>query len=142
MTNGPDDDDGGEGAAKRACESRALYIDDDELRRRINPKIGRDRFRATVKTAELRGFPRIHPIWGGRYWPKVRAWLDKDNEVAKHEVIAGAQDGPENFDAPPRTRTRPQARPPQPALLDGPSGGARPHGLPRLLHPVASGRDR
>jgi hypothetical protein len=37
----------------------ALFIDDDELRRRINPKMGRDRFYAAVRAAEQRGFPKF-----------------------------------------------------------------------------------
>ncbi|WP_164633819.1 hypothetical protein [Rhodopseudomonas sp. BR0G17] len=120
----------------------ALYVDDDELRRRINPKIGRDRFRAIVKRAELNGFPKANPLWGGRYWPSVKAWLDKDNEVTNDApLIGGAQDGPEYFDAAPRTRPRPQTRPSQPALLDGKAGGARSHGISGHLRTVASGRD-
>jgi hypothetical protein len=80
----------------------ALFVDDDELRRRINPKMGRDRFRAVVRTAEQRGFPKINPLWRGRYWPAVQEWLDSDNGIGKHDFLSHAEDGPENFNAPAR----------------------------------------
>ena len=128
-------------ALELQAESAApLFVDDEELRRRINPKLGRDRFRAEVRAAELRGFPRIHAQWGGRYWPAVRAWLDEDNGVRDNGYLGDAQDGPESFDAPERQVPRSQARPPQAAILDRAPGRARPHGLPRPLRPAASGR--
>lgn len=81
--------------------SIALFVDDDELRRRINPKMGRDRFRAAVRAAELRSFPKIHPLWGGRYWPAVQEWLDSDNGRGKIGFASIAEDGPEDFNATP-----------------------------------------
>ncbi len=80
----------------------ALFVDDDELHRRVNPKMGRDRFRAAVRDAEQRGFPKKDPLWRGRYWPAVQEWLDSDNRVGKNEFPSNAEDGPEYFDAPAR----------------------------------------
>lgn len=124
---------------------RALYIDDRELRRRINPKLGWDRFRAAVREAETRGFPRIRALWGGRYWPAVKAWLDDDNGVNLNGFAGDAQDGPEHFDAPAREKTGLQDRPHAAerhaaALLDRPPGGARSDGVPGRLHSVATRR--
>jgi hypothetical protein len=97
---------------KRRDEAEALFVSDDELRRRIDPKIGRDRFKAIVKQLDTQGFPSKHPIFGGRYWPKVLQWLDKDNgvDVAKNEIIDHAEDGVENFDAAPRRKAKRQER--------------------------------
>jgi hypothetical protein len=95
----------------------ALFVDDRELRRRINPKMGWDSFRAAVRTAELDGFPTIHKLWGGRYWPSVVAWLDARMGV-KNDGFANAEDGPESFDAPTRPVSRAQTRTPQFAVLD------------------------
>jgi hypothetical protein len=80
----------------------ALFVDDNELRLRINPKMGRDRFRAAVRVAEQRGFPKIHSLWRGRYWPAVQKWLDSDNGTGKNGFGSNAEDGPEHFDAPAR----------------------------------------
>jgi hypothetical protein len=130
-------------AENEAGESSAHFVTIEELRRRISPKMGLDRFRATIKEAEERGFPRKSAIWGGWYWPKVKHWLDKDNEVENHEVDASAQDGREDFgaaDAPSRKKTRPQARAPQSPVLVREPGHSRSEGVPRHLHPVATGR--
>jgi hypothetical protein len=79
-----------------------LFVDDDELRRRINPKIGRDRFRSALRALEAKypDFPKIHALFRGRYWPAVKAWLDGKNGVRDNDRIAPGQDGPEYFDAP------------------------------------------
>jgi hypothetical protein len=122
-----------------AAPETALFVTDDELHKLIAPHLGRDRFRAALKTCE-RGdplFPRINPLWRGRYWPAVRAWLDRDQEVGSNGSI---QDGPENFDAPTRQSTRAKARPSPAALLDRPASGPRPHGFPRQVHPAPSRR--
>ena len=58
--------------------------------------------RAVVRGAEQRGFPKINPLWRGRYWPAVQEWLDSDNGVGKHDFLSHAEDGPENFNAPAR----------------------------------------
>lgn len=92
--------------------SRALFVDDHELRRRINPKIGRDRFSGLIKQAELRGFPKKRDEWRGRYWPNVQAWLNEDNLIgstaAPAPAATGQEDGPETFGEAPRRR--PKAR--------------------------------
>jgi hypothetical protein len=118
-----------------ASNDLSLFVDDRELRRRINPKIGWDRFRAQVREAELRGFPTIHKGWGGRYWPKVKAWLDHENRVNDHEIASKIEDGQENFDAATRKGARPQRRPlspgtrPPPAVLVREERGAGHHGV-------------
>jgi hypothetical protein len=83
-------------------EDRHLFVDDEELRRRINPKIGQDRFRSALRALEARypDFPKIHALFRGRYWPAVKAWLDGKNGVCENDRIASDQDGPETFDAP------------------------------------------
>jgi len=117
----------------------ALYVDVDELRRRINPKIGRDRFAAKIRVLmEKRGFPRDSEFWGGWYWPKVRTWLDNDNGLANDEdaesITHTAEDGPENFDAAPKRKTRVQTRPSPAAVLDREAGGAGHPGLSGQVH--------
>lgn len=118
----------------------ALYIDDIELRRRINPKIGMDRFAAKIKAAEPKGFPTIHPVWEGRYWPAVLAYMDRDNGVTNNASIGNGQDGAENFDAAPKRHTRPESRPTAAPLLDRQQNTARHIGIPRALHSIASRR--
>jgi hypothetical protein len=115
---------------------RSLYIDDRELRRRINPTLGWDRFRAAVRKAEATPsrhsglvFPKVSALWGGRYWPAAKAWFDDENGVHEHGHIESAEDGVEDFDATAGRKTRIQARAAPAAVLDRPPGRARPDGL-------------
>jgi hypothetical protein len=79
----------------------ALYVNEAELHRRLAPHMGKDRFRAAVRACEPRGFPRVNPLWKGRYWPAVKRWLDDENGVSNDGCAGFNQDGPENFDASP-----------------------------------------
>ncbi len=117
-----------------------LFVDDDELRRRINPKIGRERFRAKLVAAEKRGFPQVNEFWGGRYWRSVCAYLDDENGVRSNGYTATAEDGPEDFDAGPKRSPRVQAGPPPSAVLDRDPGGPRPHGISGQVHRLAARR--
>jgi hypothetical protein len=139
-------------AQPRKRRRGGLFVRDRELRRRICPDLGMDRFKAVLKTWERDGFPKTNALTGGRYWPAVRAWLD--SRYGAHEKLFGedAHDGPENFgnsgrdeDGTTRQGARPQARPhPQgrntPTLLDGQAGRAQPDGFPRLICPPAARR--
>jgi len=51
-----------------------LFVDDDELRRRINPKIGRDRFRSALRALEAKypDFPRFHALFRGSNCPGLK----------------------------------------------------------------------
>lgn len=122
-------------AAQSAGESPVpYYVDERTLHRLIAPHLGWERFKAQVKADERRGFPRIRADWGGRCWPKVKAWLDNDNGVANHVTQVDAEDGPETFDAPPQRSSRVQARAAPAAVLDRAPGGARSDRIPRLVH--------
>ncbi|MCK1501460.1 hypothetical protein [Bradyrhizobium sp. 188] len=128
-------------------ESVALYVSWDELHRRVAPALGRDSFKALVKDKVAKaGFPPYSDSWRGFYWPKVKEWLDSQNEVRTDGRVAttaeAVEDGAESFKhAPPRRKARVQDRPEQPRILAGQPGHPRPHGVSRHLHSVASGRD-
>lgn len=127
-------------------ETAGLYVSWDELHREISPRLGRDRFRALIKLKQkMAGFPPFREEWGGFYRPAVKAWLDSDNGVGADKVASHVdheqEDGPETFDAAPRKKTGLQDRPSRPAVLDREAGRARPHGLPRHLRSVATGRE-
>src|SRR4051794_39295676 len=74
-----------------------LFLTDKGLHEKIAPHIGEKRFRSALRVLEARGFPAIHPLFGGRYWPNVRAWLDNENGV-QNGLPVSADDGQENFD--------------------------------------------
>jgi hypothetical protein len=58
------------------------FADDDALGREL---LGADRageFKAIATLEEARGFPKVDPMWGGRYVPAVRAYLDHAYGIA------------------------------------------------------------
>lgn len=57
-----------------------LYVDDEEIIRRIG--IPRRLGRMVIRSLEEKGgFPPKQKLWGDRrYWPSVRAYLDRMNE--------------------------------------------------------------
>lgn len=60
-------------------EKDKLYLTDAELIRRLGvpEKIGRQTLHMLDRD-RLKGFPQKQALWGGRrYWPAVKAWLDR-----------------------------------------------------------------
>ena len=60
-------------------EKDKLYLLDSELIRRIG--VPEKHMRSILPALESKyGFPRKQPLFRGRrYWPAVKAWLDKHN---------------------------------------------------------------
>jgi hypothetical protein len=60
-------------------EKDKLYLLDSELIRRLG--VPEKVMRSMLPGLESKyGFPRKQPLFGGRrYWPAVKAWLDKHN---------------------------------------------------------------
>ena len=132
--------------AQAAAGFASLFVDEHELHRRVAPHMGEKRFRAAVRAAEQHGFPPVKALWGGRYWPAVKKWLDKDNGVENDELATRAEDGEETFDSASEQRgAGAQARPYPPGrdaavLLDREAGRARPARLPGQVRAVAARR--
>jgi hypothetical protein len=128
----------------------SLYVSDRELRRRINPRLGWDRFRASVRDREKTRspgglvFPRLSASWGGRYWPGVDAYLADEEKGADHGAetrTAEANSDAAPHHAPPRKKARPQIHPPhRPALLGRDPGAQEPDGLSGSVHRLAARR--
>src|SRR4051812_44330198 len=108
----------------------SLFLNDRELHHWLAPHLGRDRFQAAIRACEHRGFPRVNSLFRGRYWPLVREWLDRDNGVGINAAVAGAQDGPEQFDVPTRRQARIEAQAERSTLLGRQTDRAQSIGLP------------
>ncbi len=55
----------------------ALFQNDESLRAVMAPHLTPAKFAAAIVAIEAYGFPKTDPIFKGRYFPAVRAWLDK-----------------------------------------------------------------
>ena len=59
-----------------ATPEPSLYLSDAAIARQLG--IGKDRWRANAVVLEKQGLPRPDPLFGHRrYWPAVRAFLDR-----------------------------------------------------------------
>lgn len=66
-------------------ERDKLYLTDAELIRRLG--VPERTARAAIQELESKaGFPRKRALWGNRrYWPAVKAYLDRDNGLTLDE---------------------------------------------------------
>jgi hypothetical protein len=82
----------------RKEQDAGLFLNEGEVARRLGQKPGT--WAATAIVLERDGLPKIDPLFGGRYWPAVRAFFDR-----RHGLAAGSSNGPlmpdgkENYDA-------------------------------------------
>lgn len=58
-----------------------LMVSDKELLQRLGIDFAKGRLilRALDDQHQKTGFPQPSKLWGKRYWPAVKAWLDKTN---------------------------------------------------------------
>ncbi|WP_316196867.1 hypothetical protein [Bradyrhizobium sp. SZCCHNS3053] len=70
-----------------------LFASDDELGEAVLGWERRGQFRALAELHERSGFPKVHPIFGGRYVPAVKHFLDSMHGLAP--VLPLAPDGKE-----------------------------------------------
>jgi len=61
--------------------TRPLYMTEAEIAKAIG--ISDKRFREVALVWERDGFPRKDPQIGRRYWPAVRAWLDRRHNMGR-----------------------------------------------------------
>jgi hypothetical protein len=76
-------------------EPTALYPDEGELARFILGKRAKQ-WPSIVPTLEREGLPKIDPLTGGRFWPAVRAFLDRRHGLRNDQIPASA-DGEEKW---------------------------------------------
>lgn len=84
-------------------EPSCLYPPEDEIARAV---VGPERAKAwdgIATVLERRGFPKKDPTFGGRYWPAVKAYLDRRHGLNQADTVTNA-DGEENWDAKPGSR--------------------------------------
>ena len=83
-------------AAKVLQADVPLYPDERTLAALV---VGQERAKEWTGIAaalERQGFPPINPLFGGRYWPAVRHWLDRFNGVSDSQAAPQA-DGVEDL---------------------------------------------
>lgn len=81
-------------AAAGLAAPGGLYLVEKEVAQRVG--VSEKTWRRLAPMLERDGLPRKDALIGKRYWPAVRAWLDRRHAI--HGTIpASAQDGEENW---------------------------------------------
>jgi len=75
------------------AQPSSLYPDEAELARCVLGKKSRQ-WPSIAAVLEREGLPKVDPLTGGRFWPAVRAFLDRRHGLRKDLVPANA-DGDE-----------------------------------------------
>lgn len=75
----------------------ALYLSDREIGRVLLGPRRAGEFVALAPLLEREGLPQIDGLFGGRYWPAVRLWLDRRNGIVDAAAPAAIVDGQEDF---------------------------------------------
>ncbi len=77
-----------------------LYVNEKELAARIG--VGEDKWRSIRPFLTSAGFPSVDSVTGLRYWPKVKAFLDRYNGLDAVHVVTPTRrraSDTENMDA-------------------------------------------
>lgn len=70
-----------------------LYASDEEIGEAVLGWARKDEFKVLAVLQERHGMPKVSPVWGGRYVPAVKAFLDADNGVTKATAVPLAPNG-------------------------------------------------
>lgn len=76
------------------AEPSCLFPDEAEVARIVLGPARAKAWPGIAAVLERRGLPRVDPQFGGRYWPKVKAFLDRMHHVEHH--TPGAVEHQEN----------------------------------------------
>jgi hypothetical protein len=81
-----------------------LFLKDTEIARLLTKDMTVDEWKAKAVILEREGLPKVDPIMGGRFWPAVRSFFERQYGINTPHLTA--PDGPEDFSAWNRTRHR------------------------------------
>lgn len=79
-----------------ANDNGALYLPEAAIAQRVLGSRSAKQWSALATVWEREGLPRIDPMTGCRYWPAVRAFLDRRHGLTRVTVPVSA-DGAENW---------------------------------------------
>lgn len=81
-------------SAAPAAVPAKLYLVEKEVAARVG--VSEKAWRRLAPMLERDGMPRKDALIGKRYWPAVRAWLDR-RHMTHGSIASSAQDGEENW---------------------------------------------
>ncbi|TSJ64606.1 hypothetical protein FO470_04930 [Starkeya sp. 3C] len=81
---------------KRAVREMPLYPSEAEIARELLGPNRAGEWRGLAALLERKGLPTVDPLFGGRYWPAVKAYLDRRAGLV-NVAVPSVPDGEENW---------------------------------------------
>ncbi len=81
---------------RRAVHEMPLYPSEAEIGQELLGAKRASEWKALAQVLERKGLPQVDPLFGGRYWPAVKAFLDRRNGLATL-AVPSKPDGKENW---------------------------------------------
>lgn len=82
-----------------SLEPTCLYPDEAEIARAVLGPRRAKCWPGLAVVLERSGFPKVDVMMGGRYWPAVKAFLDRRHRVGEHASDRPIRRGEEGLDA-------------------------------------------
>jgi len=79
-----------------ANDNNALYLSERVIAQRVLGSRSEANWSSIATLWEREGLPRIDPLTGSRYWPAVRAFLDRRHGLSQ-AMIPSTSDGAERW---------------------------------------------
>jgi hypothetical protein len=98
-----------------------LFANDDEIGEAMLGWDRRREFHGLATLHERNGMPKISAVWGGRYVPAVKAFLD-----SQYGLSAAAPVAPDGMEGKYNANTRRTATKPRTEVAEAPTRGGRP----------------
>lgn len=70
-----------------------LFATDEEIGEAVLGWARKDEFKGLAVLQERHGMPKMNPLWGGRYVPAVKAFLDHQYGIGQSAAVPLAPDG-------------------------------------------------
>ncbi|GEO13544.1 hypothetical protein [Microvirga aerophila] len=85
---------------KKETSDLPLYPTEQQIAREVLPPHRVSAWDGIAAVLERRGLPKVDPLFGGRYWPAVKAFLDRRHGLIESSLVT-RPDGEENWDGKP-----------------------------------------
>ncbi|MHA6297836.1 hypothetical protein [Devosia sp. CAU 1758] len=81
----------------KAANDNSLYLSEAAIAQRVLGTGALPRWSGLSVVLEREGLPRVDPLTGCRYWPAVKAFLDRRHGLGVGSLLPSTADGAENW---------------------------------------------
>ena len=83
-------------ATTRRVTDLPLFLDEVDVARAVLGPGHVSEWKCLAPSLERQGMPRVDPVFGGRYWPALKAWFDHRAGIGER-LVPSMPDGEEKW---------------------------------------------